>query len=79
MTTTTTTTRCDCAVCAALRGLTLEEAVYEGDDILLRLPESVRRVLLAQSRVRAGTGSPDDVRVIQEAADCCTGERLGDV
>lgn len=64
---------CPCDVCSALSRLRPQDATME---TAAQLPESVRRVLAAQQRMRLGVPKVGDWELVQEAARRCRGGRF---
>ena len=64
---------CQCEVCQALTGLHPEDATPE---VLRQLPESVRRILAAQERVRAHYPLQGDEALVKAAAQRCRAGRF---
>lgn len=63
-------TACSCRPCVALRQAPKD--AHKLQWFFAGLPQGTRQLLAAMERVRAGDGSPRDVRRIQRAAEQCS-------
>lgn len=66
---------CECEVCQSLAGIRVE-LIGDPEELTKQLPETVRRILAAQERVRHHRPEENDVEIVKQAAARCTGGRF---